>query len=76
MHGTRPLLWAAVVFALAARLAAQNPTPPPSGQYDRAQIAAGAIVYSGQCVACHGANGDQIVGVDLRQGKFPTVASA
>jgi putative heme-binding domain-containing protein len=75
MHGTRPVLWAAVLFTLAVRLAAQNPAPQPSGQYDRAQIAAGAILYAGQCVACHGANGDQIVGVDLRQGKFPTVVS-
>jgi putative heme-binding domain-containing protein len=75
MHGTRPVLWAAVLFTLAARLAAQNPAPRPSGQYDRAQIAAGGILYSGQCVACHGANGDQIAGVDLRQGKFPTVVS-
>jgi putative heme-binding domain-containing protein len=75
MHGTRPLLWAAVVFTLAARLAAQNPAPQPSGQYDRAQVAAGAILYSGQCVACHGPNGDQIAGVDLRRGQFPTAVS-
>ncbi len=75
MHGTRPVLWAAVLFTLAARLAAQNPAPQPSGQYDGAQIAAGAILYGGQCVACHGPNGDQIANVDLRRGQFPTVVS-
>src|SRR5262245_64385060 len=67
-------LWAAVVFALAAHLAAQNPTQSQAGTDDRAQVAAGAIIY-GQCVLCHGVNGDQISGVDLRQGKFLTVAS-
>jgi cytochrome c oxidase cbb3-type subunit III len=73
MHGIRPILWAAaVVFALAARLSAQS--PPQAGEYDRAQIAAGAILY-GQCVACHGPNGDQIPTVDLRRGQFPSVVS-
>ena len=67
-------LWAAVVFALAAHLAAQNAPQSQTGANDRAQIAAGAIIY-GQCVLCHGVNGDQISGVDLRQGKFLTVAS-
>jgi putative heme-binding domain-containing protein len=72
MHGIRPLLWAAVAIALAVRLNAQ--TPPQAGEYDRAQIAAGGILY-GQCVACHGPNGDQIPNVDLRRGQFPTVVS-
>src|SRR4030095_297395 len=72
MHGIRPIIWAAASFALAARLSAQ--APPQNDQYDRAQIAAGAILY-GQCVACHGANGDQIPNVDLRRGQFPTVVS-
>ena len=67
-------LGAAVVFALAAQLSAQNPAQNQTGTYDRTQVAAGAIIY-GQCVLCHGVNGDQINGVDLRQGKFLTVAS-
>jgi putative heme-binding domain-containing protein len=74
MHGIRPILWAIVVFTLAARLAAQN-APAQTGQYDQAQIAAGTILYGGQCAACHGPNGDQIAGVDLRRGQFPTVVS-
>jgi putative heme-binding domain-containing protein len=65
-------LWAAVVIALAVPLSAQ--APPQAGQYDRAQVAAGGILY-GQCVMCHGANGDQIPNVDLRRGQFPTVVS-
>jgi len=72
MHGIRPIIWAAVVIALGAPVSAQ--APPQTGQYDRAQVAAGAILY-GQCVACHGPNGDQIPNVDLRRGQFPTVVS-
>jgi putative heme-binding domain-containing protein len=75
MHGIRPILWAAAAsFALAAHLSAQNPSQTQTGEYDRAQIAAGAILY-GQCVACHGPNGDQISNVDLRRGQFPSVVS-
>src|SRR5215510_7882195 len=64
--------WAAVAIALSVRLSAQS--PPQTGQYDRAQIAAGGVLY-GQCVMCHGANGDQIPNVDLRRSQFPTVVS-
>jgi putative heme-binding domain-containing protein len=74
MHGTRPLLWAAVAFTLAARLAAQSAPQNPPGQYTRADIEAGGRVYA-QCVGCHGVNGDQITGVDLRRSQFPTVVS-
>ena len=73
MHGTRPLLWAAVVFTLAARLAAQNATQNQQGQDDHFVIETGARLYAGQCSACHGVNGDQINGVDLRAGRFLTV---
>ena len=75
MHGTRPLLWAAVAFALAARLAAQQSVDNRSAPYDHFVIETGARLYGGQCAACHGANGDQINGVDLRRGQFPTVKS-
>src|SRR4029450_12055179 len=66
------VLWAAVAIALSVRLSAQ--APPQTGQYDRAQVAAGGILY-GQWLACHGPNGDQIPNVDLRRGQFPTVVS-
>jgi putative heme-binding domain-containing protein len=75
MHGFRPLLGAAVVFTLAAGLAAQNAPPNQQGQSDHFVIETGARLYAGQCSACHGVNGDQINGVDLRAGKFLTVRS-
>jgi cytochrome c oxidase cbb3-type subunit 3 len=75
MHRLRPFLWAAVALMLAARLAAQGPPQNRQAQYDRAVIDTGARIYAGQCAACHGANGDQINGVDLRRGQFPTVVS-
>jgi putative heme-binding domain-containing protein len=75
MHGIRPVLWAAAVFALAARLAAQNAAPNQQAQVDHFVIETGARLYAGQCSACHGANGDQVNAVDLRANKFLTVRS-
>jgi len=69
----RSLLGAAVVFTLAAHLAAQNAPQSQQAQSDHFVIETGARLYAGQCSACHGANGDQINGVDLRAGKFLTV---
>jgi cytochrome c oxidase cbb3-type subunit III len=69
----RSLLGAAVVFTLAAHLAAQNAPQSQQAQSDHFVIETGARLYAGQCSACHGANGDQINGVDLRTGKFLTV---
>jgi cytochrome c oxidase cbb3-type subunit III len=69
----RSLLGAAVVFTLAAHLAAQNAPQNQQAQSDHFVIETGARLYAGQCSACHGANGDQINGVDLRAGKFLTV---
>jgi putative heme-binding domain-containing protein len=71
----RPLPWAAVLFILAARLAAQNPAQDHPGEYNRSDIQAGARLYAEQCVQCHGPNGDMIMGVDLRRGQFPTAVS-
>ena len=75
MNGFRPLLGAAVVFTLAATLAAQTAAQNQQGQADHFVIETGARLYAGQCSACHGVNGDQINGVDLRAGKFLTVRS-
>jgi len=72
----RPGVWAAVALYLtAATLSAQNPIQDHPGQYDRADIEAGSRLYTGQCEACHGPNGDMIAGVDLRRGQFKTVVS-
>lgn len=40
------------------------------GQYSQQDIEAGARVYVAQCAQCHGPNGDQISGIDLRRGQF------
>jgi putative heme-binding domain-containing protein len=49
--------------------AQQNPQEHP-GQYSQADIEAGSRLYSSQCQQCHGLNGDQITGIDLRRGQF------
>jgi len=72
MHGFRPLSGAAVVFAFAAHLVAQNAPPTSQPQSDRFVIEMGARLYGAQCSACHGTNGDLINGVDLRAGRFLT----
>jgi putative heme-binding domain-containing protein len=45
------------------------------GEYSRAEIESGARLYSAQCAQCHGVNGDQVSGVDLRRGPFRRAAS-
>ncbi|MEP7310312.1 MAG: c-type cytochrome [Acidobacteriota bacterium] len=40
------------------------------GQYRQEDIAVGNRVYGEQCNQCHGRDGDQISGVDLRRGLF------
>ena len=53
-----------------AQLAQDHP-----GQYSPQDIEAGARVYNLQCAQCHGPNGDQITGVDLRRGTFRRAVS-
>jgi len=43
--------------------------------YSRADVEAGQRLYSVQCQICHGANGDNIPGIDLKFGKFRRVSS-
>ena len=40
------------------------------GEYAPADIAYGARLYAAQCTTCHGPNGDQVGGVNLRSGAF------
>jgi putative heme-binding domain-containing protein len=75
MHRFGSLFWAAVVFTLAVRLAAQTAPQNQQAQSDHFVIETGARLYAGQCSVCHGTNGDLITGVDLRAGKFLTVRS-
>ena len=39
-------------------------------QYPDVDIAHGANLYAARCATCHGAQGDAIGGVNLRNGKF------
>jgi putative heme-binding domain-containing protein len=61
------ILFGAVLTIRAA--AQQSPSEHP-GQYSQADIEAGSRLYSSQCQQCHGLNGDQITGIDLRRGVF------
>ena len=45
------------------------------GQYSQADIDVGARVYNTQCAGCHGPNGDQVSGIDLRRGPLRRAAS-
>jgi len=65
---------AVLMLALGASAGAQLAQDHP-GQYSQADIDAGARVYNGQCAQCHGANGDQVSGIDLRRGQFRRAAS-
>jgi putative heme-binding domain-containing protein len=38
-------------------------------QYEATLVETGARLYGGQCAVCHGANGAQIAGADLRRGE-------
>jgi putative heme-binding domain-containing protein len=61
----------AVIVALAApTAAAQLLTQDHPGQYTQEDIATGSRVYGPQCSPCHGRDGDQISGIDLRRGLF------
>src|SRR3954453_14639415 len=41
---------------------------------DPVQLDMGARVYSSTCSACHGPDGDQVAGVELKRGKFRRAA--
>jgi putative heme-binding domain-containing protein len=49
---------------------AQLLTADHPGQYTREDIVRGGLLYNAQCFHCHGRDGDQISGVDLRRGLF------
>ncbi len=43
--------------------------------YSSEDIEAGSRIYTNECALCHGTNGDDIDGVDLRAGRFPRARS-
>lgn len=64
------------VLALAAAVRAQQPALlDHPGQYPQADVEVGARVYNSQCAQCHGPNGDQVSGIDLRRNRFRRAAS-
>jgi putative heme-binding domain-containing protein len=67
----RPARTVVLALALAAPAAGgQLLTQDHPGQYSQEDIANGARVYGPQCSPCHGRDGDQISGIDLRRGTF------
>lgn len=56
-------------------LAAQTTAQDHPGQYSAMDIETGSRLYAGQCVLCHGPNGDVVAGVDLRRGQFRRAVS-
>jgi cytochrome c oxidase cbb3-type subunit III len=60
--------WCAVPLLIAAggtALAQEH-----AGQYAQADIQYGARVYAAQCSSCHGPDGDQVAGVNLKSGQL------
>jgi putative heme-binding domain-containing protein len=55
---------------LVAPASAQLLTVDHPGQYTQEDIARGSLFYTASCVQCHGRDGDQISGIDLRRGLF------
>src|SRR5688500_12591202 len=64
---------ALALLALSAQVTTQGQDHP--GQYSQADIDAGTRVYSSNCATCHGPNGDQVSGIDLRRGQFRRASS-
>src|SRR5438477_3145362 len=63
------LVWSGFLLAVVVR--AQ--TPPVA--YAPADIQYGAQVYAAQCSACHGPDGDDVTGIDLRANRFRRVVT-
>jgi putative heme-binding domain-containing protein len=65
----RALLLAAGMLGVAGPGGAQLTQDHP-GQYRQEDIVLGGRLYATQCTQCHGRDGDQISGIDLRRGGF------
>lgn len=63
--------WAgAALVALISATSATSAGQQHAGSVTPADIEAGSRLYGTQCAACHGVDGTQAPGVDLRQGRF------
>ena len=65
---TRQWAIVAALFVLTPGAASAQSTQDHT--YSSQDIAAGRKIYSSQCQLCHGPNGEQVNGVDLRRGRF------
>ena len=65
------LVFIGVLGMAAARALAQNAVPDHPGQYDPADVAAGAVLYGRLCINCHGVSGTGVGGIDLHRGVLP-----
>jgi cytochrome c oxidase cbb3-type subunit III len=54
----------------------QNVTSDHPGSFSQTDIDVGIRIYNSQCAQCHGINGDQVSGIDLRRGQFRRIATA
>ena len=70
MRSALLLIIAAAAGAAAPAAAQQLLTADHPGQYSQDDIAAGGRLYGTQCQQCHGRDGDQISGIDLRRAQF------
>jgi cytochrome c oxidase cbb3-type subunit III len=59
------------LFCFRQNARAQNGT----GTYAQADIEYGSRIFVAQCSGCHGVNGDQVAGVNLRSGQFRHIFS-
>lgn len=76
LRGLSPTALAAVfVLAFATPGGAQLLSQDHPGQYSQEDIATGSRLYGSQCNQCHGRDGDQVSGIDLRRGLFRRSAS-
>jgi putative heme-binding domain-containing protein len=68
MRVALPVAWLAVTCATGAAQVQDH-------QYSREAIEIGSRLYVRECALCHGPNGDEVDGVDLRRGRFVRVLS-
>jgi putative heme-binding domain-containing protein len=62
--------WVLVAALLALTTGSATAQSTQDHTYSSQDIAAGRKIYSSQCQLCHGPNGEQVNGVDLRRGRF------
>jgi putative heme-binding domain-containing protein len=76
MRDTERLVLTVVSTALLLVVGSTRPAAQGhAGQYEDADISFGARLYADNCSTCHGANGDDVPGVNLRSGQFRNASS-